>query len=171
VNRKKERRMRKRHKFLASSPPWTPFVPARIPGLEETRAFLNSRYQVVVTDLKPNEPGHPVLRHLSIKRRDKEPVHDWRDLQRIKNELAGPEYEGIEIYPAEERLVDTANQYHLWVFMDPTFRMSVGFHERLVAEGPYTDGAKQRPFEPNRRPADCLAGSEIEARQRKLNKN
>jgi hypothetical protein len=37
-------------------------------------------------------------------------VHDWRDLQRIKNQLVGPECEAVELYPAESRKVDTANQ-------------------------------------------------------------
>jgi len=145
--------------------PWTPFEPAMHPDHPDATIFLNSRYQVMVTDLEPHEPGHPILRHLSIKRRDREPIHDWRDLQRIKNELCGPEFEGIEIYPAEERLVDSANQYHLFVFMDSSFRLSMGFSERLVAEGPYTDGARQRPFDDDNRPDDCLTGAEVEAMQ------
>jgi hypothetical protein len=29
--------------------------------------------------------------------------------------LAGPEYEAIELYPAEDRVVDRVNQYHLYV--------------------------------------------------------
>ena len=48
---------------------------------------------------------------LSIKRRDRAPVHDWRELQQIKNMIVGDEHEGFEVYPAESRLVDTANQY------------------------------------------------------------
>jgi hypothetical protein len=52
--------------------------------------------------------------HLSIKRFDRGPVRDWRHLQQIKNEVVGPEAEAFEIFPAESRLVDTANQYHLW---------------------------------------------------------
>jgi len=51
--------------------------------------------------------------HLSIKRLDKHPVRDWRHFQRIKNELIGEENEAVELYPAQSRLVDTTNQYHL----------------------------------------------------------
>jgi len=29
--------------------------------------------------------------------------------------IVGEEHEAFEVYPAESRLVDTANQYHLWV--------------------------------------------------------
>lgn len=53
--------------------------------------------------------------HLSIKRNDRESVHDWRDLQELKNAICGPEREAVEIYPAESRRVDMRNQYHLWV--------------------------------------------------------
>lgn len=67
--------------------------------------------------------------HLSIKPLSKERVSRWRDYQRIKNELVGPEHEAVELFPAESRLVDTADQYHLWVAADPTFRFPFGFHE------------------------------------------
>jgi hypothetical protein len=85
---------------------------------------------------------------LSIKRRDKAPVHDWRDLQVIKNLIVGPEHEGFEIYPAESRLVDTANQYHVFVFLDPKVRLPVGFRTREVtgAEQAAAVGARQRAF-------------------------
>jgi hypothetical protein len=53
--------------------------------------------------------------HLSIKRNDRGPVIDWRDKLRIKNELCGPESEAVELYPSMKRLVDGANQFHLWV--------------------------------------------------------
>ena len=53
--------------------------------------------------------------HLSIKRNDREHVIDWRDKLRIKNELCGPESEAVELYPSMNRVVDGANQFHLWV--------------------------------------------------------
>ncbi len=55
---------------------------------------------------------------LSIKRYDRQPIKDWRDLQAIKNDICGPEAEGLEIYPAESRKVDMANQYHMFVVYD-----------------------------------------------------
>ena len=83
---------------------------------------------------------------LSIKRRDREVIRDWRELQAIKNAIVGPEHEGFELYPAESRLVDTANQFHLFVFMDRRVRMPVGFVDREVtgtAEA-MAVGARQR---------------------------
>ena len=69
--------------------------------------------------------------YLSIKTIDKKPIHDWRDLQQIKNELCGKDREALEIYPAESRLVDTANQYHLWVIPKDA-QIPFGFTQREV---------------------------------------
>ena len=52
--------------------------------------------------------------NILIKRKDKKALHDWREFQQIKNELVGKEVEGIEMYPAESRLHDTANQFHIF---------------------------------------------------------
>lgn len=79
--------------------------------------FLSEFYQVAVD--KSPEHGFPgtTIWHLSIKRIDKEPIMDWRDLQAIKSAICGTEAEAIQLFPAESRKVDSANQYHLWVFM------------------------------------------------------
>lgn len=82
---------------------------------------------------------------LSVKRVDREPIHDWRHMQEIKNALIGPECEAFEIFPAESRLVDSANQYWIWGFEDPAIRLPIGFRERLVTDAPVA-GTKQRPF-------------------------
>jgi len=120
-------------------------------------SYANNRYHVAIWE--DGTPDHPYGEwcHLSIKDHDRSARHDWRDFQRIKNELVGPEYEAIEIYPAESRLVDTCNQYHLYVFR--TWRPPMGFSSRLVAEGQtslFGGKAVQRPFDV--RPADCLSG-------------
>ena len=79
--------------------------------------YLNDKYQVNVRKIK--SPFGDMF-WLSIKRLDKESIHDWRDLQEIKNLIIGPENEGVELYPSEKRRVDTANQYHLFVLADKT---------------------------------------------------
>jgi hypothetical protein len=115
--------------------------------------YLNSRYQVEVrrSNMPDGEGGILQMVHLSIKRRDQQVIHDWRDLQRIKNELVGPETEGVELYPAESRCIDTANQYHLWVVNSGTYRWPVGWHEGSLKldgeEHGERTGAGQRPFE------------------------
>ena len=130
---------------------------AQIAHMRAQRIFRNDRYQVLVTDCTPDlsvSPpegcGFPPLVWLSIKRIDREPIHDWRELQDIKNALVGPECEAVELYPAESRLTDTANQYHLWCITDPEIRWPFGYRARELAspEEAARNGAKQRAFEP-----------------------
>jgi hypothetical protein len=109
-------------------------------GMLGCEVWVNDKYQVFVRRFE----GFAV--HLSIKTHDRQPARDWREFQQIKNELIGPECEAVELYPAESRRVDTANQYHLWGSSDPAFRFPFGFPERLVSETE-THGAKQRPLE------------------------
>ena len=83
--------------------------------------------------------------YLSIKRNDKEVIWDWRELQQIKNLICGESNEGMQLFPAEDRVVDTANQYHLFVIKQPDLYIPVGFPARLVMDAPVL-AAKQRPL-------------------------
>ena len=47
----------------------------------------------------------------------------------IKNELFGEKRAAIEVYPSQDRLVDAADTYHLWVF-EKGFKMPFGIHPR-----------------------------------------
>jgi hypothetical protein len=108
--------------------------------------FVNDTYQVV-------RRSCGAMYHLSIKRLDQDPIHDWRDLQAIKNELVGSENEAVELYPAESRIVDAANQYHLWVAKDPAYRFPFGFTQ--------SDDCPRMVF-------DSATAEKVGARQRKL---
>ncbi len=162
------------HRVDAASTPLAPFHAATLPPetldirsfaarhrlseevaasqIERLRAqsiFMNDLYQVNVERVRApfgDETGD--MFWLSIKRRDRTMVHDWRDLQQIKNMIVGDEHEGFEVYPAESRLVDTANQYHLWVFTDPAVRLPVGYRRREVlgSGAAAAVGAAQRCF-------------------------
>jgi len=105
--------------------------------------YRNSKYQVIKKQIDTRVEESEMV-WLSIKRIDREIIHDWRELQNIKNEIVGRYCEGIEIYPAESRLVDTANQYHLWVFVNPQYRIPFGMNTRIVTDKGMLDGAKQR---------------------------
>ena len=113
--------------------------------MRDEMIWMNDVYQVNI-----RQPSKELL-HLSIKRIDKKPIHDWRDIQQIKNELVGPENEGIELYPAESRRIDTANQFHIFCAIDTTFRFPIGFdggrhvHDESIAGSvnrPLDDGAE-----------------------------
>lgn len=124
-------------------------------GQVADEVWLNPIYTVHIRRLlAPALFGGGPMVHLSIKRNDKDPIHDWRDLWRIKSELCGEEVEAVELYPADDRLVDTSNQYHLWCF--PGFRFPFGFNDRLVIDESnappsgtapnVAPGSKQRSF-------------------------
>ena len=103
----------------------------------DCEVYVNDIYQV---NVQRNKQADYMVReaamkgkmtYLSIKRLDKKSIHDWRHLQEIKNELCGEDCEAIEIYPVEKRLVDTANQYHLFVF-PKDIRVGFGWTHRSV---------------------------------------
>ena len=128
---------------MAEPEAWTPFQ--QVGGLVADaggvtgRLFENNQYQVIARE-HPEGPFGPYV-HLTIRSRDGSTRHDWRDFQRIKNELVGAEAEAVELYPAESRLVDTANHYHLWVFRE--YRFPLGMSGREVSDG--GEGISQRP--------------------------
>jgi hypothetical protein len=125
-----------------------------IDSIAKDEIWLNSHYQVNLRRISAPSGWPCDMVHLSIKRLDKDAAHDWRHFQWIKNELVGEENEAMEIYPAESRLVDTSNQYHLWVFADPKIRIPLGWNERLVGEG-CSLGSRQRDFPEGMKPKDC----------------
>jgi hypothetical protein len=110
----------------------------------------NNLYTVTVTaytglDEEPFKSWGKMV-ELSIRNNDRSARHDWRDFQRIKDDILGPEWWGFESYPAESNLVDTANQFYMFCFEKalPPW----GFKERLVMDD-NTDfaGAVQRPLD------------------------
>lgn len=142
------------HHALPASPALIAACMKQYPYLTETGArdlldrdmakceyWLNDLYQVEVR----REDGSA---HLNIRRRDGKAIfRDWRHFQEIKNQLVGPECEAVELYPAESRVVDTSNKYHLWCCTDPTFRFPFGFDKRHIEtanDGNGTAGMKQR---------------------------
>lgn len=124
------------------------------------RVHRNGVYQVLERDVIGLDGA--TVTHLSIKRVDGGIVRDWRHLQRLKNILCGPEREAVEIFPAESRLVDTANQFHLWVLPEGQ-RVPFGYERRLVSDGDVAPvmGGTQRPFEEGQRPPDAVSASEM----------
>jgi hypothetical protein len=128
-------------------PEWTPFQEVGVivpPGgrRPDGTTYANSRYMVEVNRIE--RVNQPTLIWLSIKDLWRSARHDWRDFQRIKNELIGSEEEAIEIYPAESRLQDTANQFHLWCVEG--LQVSLGYIERDVSDIS-VGGSVQRPFD------------------------
>ena len=98
-------------------------------SLAAEEIWVNDKYQVN-GDRDYTGPTGAKFVWWSIKTHDSQPAHDWREYQQIKNEIVGPQSAAFEVYPAEERLVDTANQCHLWVCASPVTRTPVGWFDR-----------------------------------------
>jgi len=99
------------------------FQPLRADALAPDSRCVKGLYSVWSNDLYtvtcrhfaagwPLDGGEYIL--LGIHCEDGEPRHDWRDFQAIKNQLCGPEWEAVELFPAESRLLDPSNYYMLW---------------------------------------------------------
>jgi hypothetical protein len=87
--------------------------------------WANDTYEVIV--YRSEEGGA----HLSIKRMDRAPIRNWRHFQQMKNEICGPEFEALELFPRESRIADNANQYHLFVLPED-MDIPVGFPTGFV---------------------------------------
>lgn len=118
--------------------------------LQRMEWWGNELYSVAVErDVEHGFGAGVRVDHLSIHRRDRAPCQDWRDFQAIKNACCGPETEALELYPANSRVVDTANEYHLWALIsrapDGDARIPVGWQMGLQTEDSLGDSV-QRPL-------------------------
>lgn len=75
-------------------------------------AALNEVYAV---QFFTQETPWGTVDHLVINRHDGAAGIPWADMQRIKDDLMGPERVAVEVYPPRSQLIDDANMYHLWV--------------------------------------------------------
>jgi len=94
---------------------WNPALPV---DARADEVWHNGRYQCLVKYVKSKqcpEGSRKDLLHLSIHAQDRGPMRNWRHLQQIKNEVAGELRTAVEIFPPEDKLTDTANEFHLWV--------------------------------------------------------
>lgn len=136
---------------------WQPLKPAdamrngKVVDIGDQELWMNDQYVVHKRVVEAIDGREPMI-HLSIRNDDRSTRHDWRDFQRIKNQLAGPEYEGLEVYPAESRKVDTANQYHLFCF---PFSMGFGLGtQRIVTNHDVTAVAEPGAVQADNDPVD-----------------
>ena len=78
----------------------------------------------------PKEFGEYV-EHVTISRKnisaDGSGGFTWAEKQQIKNELFGEYRTAVEVFPSVDRLVDTCDVYHLWVFQSD-FKLPFGIH-------------------------------------------
>ena len=140
---------------------WTKFIEYERKGLpegvrskrdsdstEQTEWLVKNKTHtvIIIGDDRCDDPlqGWVVL---SIRRNDRAAECDWRILMRIKNDLVGENREAIQLFPGLRRVVDTANQYFLFV-APAGYVFGLGQFEREVSDEQWAEsiGAKQRPF-------------------------
>jgi len=86
--------------------------PHHYPELAGARTLVNNRYMVLVRDVAT---PWGQAKHLHIQRLDTKRIHSWRELQDVKNAIAGADAVAVEMYPAEGQVIDNCHHYHLWV--------------------------------------------------------
>ncbi len=143
------------HKEKASSA-WQPLKYIRNEGIKQydvapgqtmntaTEIWLNNLYQINVSRFTVgNFINSGAFTRLGIMRLDQSAAHDFRDYQQIKNDVCGEDWEAIELYPSESRLVDPSNYFLLWAF--PPNTLNIGMSERNVLNLKEAN-SPQRPF-------------------------
>jgi hypothetical protein len=125
-----------------------------VDGAAPDEVWASGLYTCLVRYARTGEEvkGRDELLWLSIHRNDRKAVRDWRHFQAIKNDVAGPERTAIEMYPPESDVVDTSNEYHLFV-LPAGVELPFGFvkggllmtPEEVDASG---TRAKQRAWQP-----------------------
>lgn len=150
--------MRKVSRKQTPSRDWDVMVRSKIPGPDATaEVWENWLYDVTARRYDNGWPfgGGPYV-VLGICCHDGEARHDWRDFQRIKNDICGPEWEGIELYPAESRLLDPSNYYMIWCAP----KIAIGKYEpRTILHTNCV--APQRPFHSNDAPEETEYGLKL----------
>lgn len=88
------------------------------------RCWRQDRKYVVMSRLIKTDWG--IVEHICIRNQDNTDI-PWAEKQRIKNELFGRNRTAIEVFPGEDRLVDEAGMYHLWL-LPKEFSLPFGLH-------------------------------------------
>lgn len=154
--------IRKLKEFAASKGQDPNTIDDMVAEMEKGECWMNDLYTVQVRRGIDHGLSDDIeMHHLSIRRNDRTAAHDWRHMQWIKNEIVGPECEAVEIYPSEKRVVDTANQFHLWCFADPKNIWPFGWMTSMRTDDDILMDGQQRSGSGGTRKAECgLCGKE-----------
>ena len=93
--------------------PWeeVPLLPGQV-GSEGWLAEISTAYRNRVFSVLRREANGAI--HLAVSSLS-EIRPTWWEMQRIKDEIAGPDATAVEVYPPHDEVVDDANMYHIWV--------------------------------------------------------
>lgn len=116
-----------------------------IDRVEGVTSWGNERFTVIVAGAEADGPLH-----VSVHDHGRNAQIPWRILQRIKNEVAGPDRWACEWFPPEGNLMDEANERHLWVWpegVEPPAPLAYHGPRTVADETEARDyGARQDPL-------------------------
>jgi len=128
---------------LRPSSRWDRMLPTPEKRPDNAKCFENETYEATLRTFNDGWPlGGGKWAIIGICSLDGAPRHDWRDFQRIKNDLVGSDWEAVELYPDEQRLMDPSNYYMLWCAP----KINIGKFEGRVIMNETNCIAPQRPF-------------------------
>jgi hypothetical protein len=130
---------------------YSQFFNGRVPSMEEALFYIEGCVQRMMAANQYENDTYFVqvfsrtpFYQINIRRKDGQACKSWWDFQQIKNEVLGPGYEAVELYPADDRLIDTSNEYHLWAFAKSDYRFPFGFNRRVVLSEQERFGSNSR---------------------------
>ncbi|WP_349627722.1 hypothetical protein [Rhodopseudomonas sp. BR0C11] len=116
-----------KHRRSGSWGPWeTVHFPFGTIGFSWTAGFTTAHKNKVFAVLERRLDSG--VRHLAVTSLS-EIRPTWREMQRIKDELAGPDKTAVEVYPPATEVIDAANMFHLWVLPDA---LPFSLHDRAA---------------------------------------
>ena len=132
----------------------------RLPGGPSLgREWWNNEYFGTLRSFSCGFPiRHSKFKILSISSADHTAKHDWRDFQQLKTMIVGAEWEGLELYPAESRLIDPSNRFYLWCVPKGIIKWGLPGNRMIISPNPtapqreYPDG--YLPKEPPKESSD-----------------
>jgi hypothetical protein len=88
-------------------------LPTGVPGSNGWAREVVAAYRNKVFSVLERDAGGGV-RHYSVSSLSQRRP-SWWEMQRIKDEIAGPDKTAVEVYPPRAEIVDDADMYHFWV--------------------------------------------------------
>lgn len=92
---------------------------SRILGIWQSQNFFATAWNP-----GEGEANGKLMCRLTVNRRELQANGSWKDgitwdeLQLVKSDCGFGNYDAVEVYPADDKLVNVANMRHLWVFKE-----------------------------------------------------
>lgn len=111
---------------------WSPFLRANVKGQVKGAGWLRDVHSIVknpwcVLLVRTVMTAWGPIEHCAI-RTASEGEMTWKEKQKIKDEVFGPDRVAMEVMPRHDDIVDGANMYHIWV-LPPGYVLPFGLNQ------------------------------------------